>query len=80
MTGHLVLSTLHTTSALEAVPRLLDMNIEKYLLASTLLLLAAQRLVRQLCPICKVPYKPPQSEIDQFNAECMINPLPDPAS
>ena len=79
MTGHLVLSTLHTNSALEAVPRLLDMNIEKYLLASTLLLLAAQRLVRQLCPICKVPYKPPQSEIDQFNAECMITPLPDPA-
>lgn len=79
MTGHLVLSTLHTNSALEAVPRLLDMNIEKYLLASTLLLLAAQRLVRQLCPVCKVPYKPPQSEIDQFNAECMITPLPDPA-
>src|SRR3989338_6996711 len=79
MTGHLVLSTLHTNSALEAVPRLLDMDIEKYLLASTLLLLAAQRLVRQLCPACKVPYKPPQSEIDQFNAECMITPLPDPA-
>jgi len=79
MTGHLVLSTLHTNSALEAVPRLLDMDIEKYLLASTLLLLAAQRLVRQLCPLCKVPYKPPQSEIDQFNAESMLNPLPDPA-
>ncbi len=79
MTGHLVLSTLHTNSALEAVPRLLDMNIEKYLLASTLLLLAAQRLVRQLCPLCKVPYKPPQSEIDQCLAECMIIPPPDPA-
>ncbi len=79
MTGHLVLSTLHTNSALEAVPRLLDMDIEKYLLASTLLLLAAQRLVRQLCPLCKVPYKPPQSEIDQCLAECMINPPPDPA-
>ncbi|OGS13622.1 MAG: hypothetical protein A2234_00040 [Elusimicrobia bacterium RIFOXYA2_FULL_58_8] len=79
MTGHLVLSTLHTNSALEAVPRLLDMNIERYLLASTLLCLAAQRLVRQLCPECKIPYKPPQSEIDQFNAESMISPLPDPA-
>ncbi len=77
MTGHLVLSTLHTNSALEAVPRLLDMGIEKYLLASTLLLLAAQRLVRQLCPDCKVPYRPSQQEIDQFAAESMLNPLPD---
>ena len=77
MTGHLVLSTLHTNSALEAVPRLLDMGIEKYLLASTLLCLAAQRLVRQLCPSCKIPYRPGQSEIDQFMAECMMNPLPD---
>ena len=77
MTGHLVLSTLHTNSALEAVPRLLDMGIEKYLLASTLLCLAAQRLVRQLCPACKVPYRPPQSELDQFAAESMLNPLPD---
>ena len=79
MTGHLVLSTLHTNSALEAVPRLLDMGIEKYLLASTLLCLAAQRLVRQLCPECKVPYRPPKDEIDQFLAECLITPLPDPA-
>jgi len=79
MTGHLVLSTLHTNSALEAVPRLLDMEIEKYLLASTLLCLAAQRLVRQLCPLCKVPYRPSQSEIDQMNEECMISPLPDPS-
>ena len=77
MTGHLVLSTLHTNSALEAVPRLLDMGIEKYLLASTLLCLAAQRLVRQLCPLCKVPYRPPQDEIDQFAAESMLNPMPD---
>ena len=77
MTGHLVLSTLHTNSALEAVPRLLDMGIEKYLLASTLLCLAAQRLVRQLCPDCKTPYRPSQQEIDQFAAESMLNPLPD---
>jgi len=78
MTGHLVLSTLHTNSALEAVPRLLDMGIEKYLLASTLLCLAAQRLVRQLCPSCKVPYRPSQQELDQMAAECMLDPLPDP--
>ncbi len=77
MTGHLVLSTLHTNSALEAIPRLLDMGIERYLLASTLLCLAAQRLVRQLCPECRIPYRPPQSELDQLAAESMLNPLPD---
>ena len=79
MTGHLVLSTLHTNSALEAIPRLIDMGIENYLLASTLLCLAAQRLVRQLCPECKQPYRPPKEEIDQMMAECLLNPLPDPA-
>ncbi len=77
MTGHLVLSTLHTNSALEAIPRLIDMDIEPYLLASTLLLVAAQRLVRVLCPDCKVPYRPPQDEIDMFAKESRLNPLPD---
>jgi type IV pilus assembly protein PilB len=79
MTGHLVLSTLHTNSALEAIPRLIDMGIEKYLLASTLLCLAAQRLVRQLCPDCRVPYRPSQEELDQFSVESQLNPLPDPS-
>ncbi|MBU2573397.1 MAG: Flp pilus assembly complex ATPase component TadA [Elusimicrobia bacterium] len=79
MTGHLVLSTLHTNSAIEAIARLIDMGIENYLLASTLLLLAAQRLVRVLCMDCKQPYRPPQDEIDQCMAECMLTPLPDPA-
>ena len=79
MTGHLVLSTLHTNSALEAVPRLIDMGIENYLLASTLLCLAAQRLVRQLCPDCKQPYRPPAEELDQMVAESLLNPMPDPA-
>ncbi|GAB4031979.1 MAG: hypothetical protein Fur0012_09970 [Elusimicrobiota bacterium] len=78
MTGHLVLSTLHTNSALEAIPRLIDMNTEPFLLASTLLLTAAQRLVRVLCPHCKVPYRPPQEEIDMFMKECYITPAPDP--
>lgn len=79
MTGHLVLSTLHTNSALEAVPRLIDMGIEPYLLASTLLLVAAQRLVRILCPVCKVAYKPSQEEIDALMKESLLNPLPNPA-
>jgi type IV pilus assembly protein PilB len=79
MTGHLVLSTLHTNNALEAIPRLIDMEIEPYLLSSTLLLTAAQRLVRVLCPYCKVPYKPSSEEIDLFMKQANINPLPDPS-
>lgn len=53
LTGHLVLSTLHTNSAAGALPRLLDMNVEAFLLASTVNLLVAQRLVRRLCDDCK---------------------------
>jgi general secretion pathway protein E len=55
LTGHLVLTTLHTESAAAAVPRLLDLGIEGYLLRSTLRAVVAQRLVRQLCERCKVP-------------------------
>ena len=55
LTGHLVLSTLHTNEALGAVPRLIDMGMEPFLLASSLALVAAQRLVRILCPYCKLP-------------------------
>ena len=56
LTGHLVLSTLHTNDALAAVPRLLDLGVEPFLLAAALRLLAAQRLVRRLCPECKEPH------------------------
>ena len=56
LTGHLVLSTLHTNSAIGAVTRLRDMGIEPFLLASSLLGVVAQRLVRVLCPHCKVPH------------------------
>lgn len=52
LTGHLVLSTLHTNSALGAIPRLLDMEVEGFLVASTLNLVIAQRLVRRICPSC----------------------------
>lgn len=52
LTGHLVLATLHTNTAAGAVSRLLDLGVESYLLASTLVLAAAQRLVRRLCPAC----------------------------
>lgn len=53
LTGHLVLSTLHTNNALGAIPRLVDMGIEPFLLASSLQVVAAQRLVRKICPYCK---------------------------
>jgi general secretion pathway protein E len=55
LTGHLVLTTLHTESAAAAVPRLLDLGVEGYLLRSTLRAVVAQRLVRHLCERCKTP-------------------------
>lgn len=74
LTGHLVLSTLHTNDALGAVPRLIDMGMEPFLLASSLALVAAQRLVRVLCPYCKVPYIPETSALDQIIKEGHLNP------
>ncbi len=56
MTGHLVLSTLHTNDASGAIPRLIDMQIESFLVASTLNVVIAQRLVRKLCNTCKKEY------------------------
>ena len=53
LTGHLVLSTLHTNSSTGAIPRLVDMNVEAFLLASSLRVVAAQRLVRRICEKCK---------------------------
>jgi len=58
LTGHLVLSTLHTSDAATTLPRLIDMKVEPFLLASTLNAIVAQRLVRKLCPYCKEEYKP----------------------
>ena len=52
LTGHLVFSTLHTNSALEAIPRLIDMGVDPYLLASTISLVIAQRLIRKICDDC----------------------------
>ncbi len=59
LTGHLVLSTLHTNSAASAIPRLLDMGVESYLLASTLRCIAAQRLPRSICKDCMEAYPAP---------------------
>ncbi len=67
LTGHLVLSTLHTNSAAGAIPRLLDMKMESFLLASTLNVVVAQRLVRKACEDCKETYTPPQEILDTIN-------------
>jgi general secretion pathway protein E len=64
LTGHLVLSTLHTNDAAGAPHRLLDMGVEPYLLASSVVLIVAQRLVRTLCPHCKTPH--PVTEADRL--------------
>ncbi len=61
LTGHLVFSTLHTNSAVGAIPRLIDMGIEPFLLTASLNLLAAQRLVRKICEKCKIEKKPDAS-------------------
>jgi general secretion pathway protein E len=62
LTGHLVLATLHTNDAVSAVTRLADMGVEAYLLASSLLGVLAQRLVRTLCPACRREAPPTAGE------------------
>ena len=62
LTGHLVLSSLHTNDAPTAVTRMLDLGMPAYLISSTLLGVMAQRLVRTLCPHCKEPGEPPDDE------------------
>jgi general secretion pathway protein E len=65
LTGHRVFSTLHTNDAASGVTRLVDMGIEPYLISSSVNAFLAQRLVRQICPHCIVPYKPVQQELDR---------------
>ena len=66
LTGHLVLSTLHTNDAPSTVTRLIDMGIEPFLISSTLIGVLAQRLIRRVCPVCKEPYTPDDSELEAF--------------
>jgi len=58
LTGHLVFSTLHTNDSASAITRLVDMGVEPFLISSSVLAVAAQRLVRVLCDNCKIPYQP----------------------
>lgn len=66
LTGHLVLSTLHTNSAPETVTRLLDMGMDPFNFADSLLVVLAQRLVRRLCPDCKQPHEATPEQIDEL--------------
>jgi type II secretory ATPase GspE/PulE/Tfp pilus assembly ATPase PilB-like protein len=67
LTGHLVFSTLHTNDAGSAVARLLEMGIEPFLIASSVIGVAAQRLVRVICPKCKEAYTPPVEAFRRLN-------------
>lgn len=71
LTGQIVLSTLHTNDAPTAVTRLTDMGVDPFLLASSLIFVAAQRLCRQICPRCKIPYEPDPAALKQIE-----RPLP----
>lgn len=63
LTGHIILSTLHTNDAPSAIVRLMDMQVEPFLISSTLILIAAQRLTRKICPQCKEPIEIPRVDI-----------------
>ncbi|NGX61219.1 MAG: Type II secretion system protein E [Chlamydiae bacterium] len=67
LTGHLVLSTLHTNDAPSAIARLVDMGVEPYLLSSTVVGVLAQRLVRQVCPHCRERYRPTEEELAELH-------------
>jgi type IV pilus assembly protein PilB len=68
LTGHLVLATLHTNSAATAIPRLIDMGVEPFLLASTINICAAQRLIRKVCSNCRETYQASNEEIEKIKS------------
>jgi type II secretory ATPase GspE/PulE/Tfp pilus assembly ATPase PilB-like protein len=69
LTGHLVLSTLHTNDSPSAITRLLEMGIESYLISSALLAVLAQRLVRKICPDCRTDYYAPKEILKELGKE-----------
>ncbi|MDX9914084.1 MAG: ATPase, T2SS/T4P/T4SS family, partial [Candidatus Moranbacteria bacterium] len=79
LTGHLVFSTLHTNSAISAIPRLIDMGMEPFLLSSSINAVAAQRLVRKLCDNCKKEFKLPKPVFDKIY-DSLKNITPEEAS
>jgi len=69
LTGHIVLTTLHTNTSIDAVPRLIDLGVQPFLLPSSVNLMAAQRLVSKLCPYCKVKKDPPPKVLEIIRRE-----------
>jgi type IV pilus assembly protein PilB len=67
LTGHLVVSTLHTNDAPEAITRLKDIGVEPYLISSSVIGVLAQRLIRNICPQCRVPYQTDQSMLAKLS-------------
>lgn len=73
LTGHLVFSTLHTNNAATCLPRLLDMNIEPFLIASTVRIVIGQRLVRRLCADCREDFEPDKTQLEQLTKVFKLN-------
>lgn len=73
LTGHLVLSTLHTNTAAGAIPRFIDMGVEDFLLASTLNVVVAQRLVRKICNSCIKEYKPDPAVVKKLSKDLNVD-------
>lgn len=69
LTGHLVLSTLHTNDACGSIVRITNMGIEPFLIASSVLMVSAQRLIRKVCEECREPYEPEKQLLESLNLE-----------
>jgi type IV pilus assembly protein PilB len=67
LTGHLVLSTLHTNDSPGAVTRLIDMGVEPFLISSTMVAVLGQRLVRKICKDCRTPFEPTEAQLSLLN-------------
>ncbi|MFH1754008.1 MAG: GspE/PulE family protein, partial [Candidatus Omnitrophota bacterium] len=74
LTGHLVLSTLHTTTASGAIVRMVNMNVEPFLISSSVILTAAQRLARKICTRCREPYEASKTVVQKMNLDKILKP------
>jgi type IV pilus assembly protein PilB len=72
LTGHLVTSSLHTTTAVGSITRMINMGVEPFLICSSLVAIVAQRLVRRICPNCRVAYTAPEEVIKQFHIDQLM--------
>jgi len=75
LTGHLVLSSVHANDAVGVLFRMVDLGIERYMLASTLVGISTQRMVRKLCPHCLAPYQPSPEELAAYDEELSERPI-----